>query len=297
MGKVFNIQKFCLNDGPGIRTTVFLKGCPLNCAWCHNPESKQTATSVLLDLERCGMCGKCAEKCTRNAHSFENGHSVDRKICVSCGECSAVCLNDAIEVCGKEMTVQEVVLEVLKDKPFYDNSGGGVTLSGGEPLLQFEFSYEILKACRENGINTCIETCGFTDKEKLIKIAKVTDLFLYDWKITDGSLHKKYTGVDNKTILDNLLALDEIGAKIVLRCPIIPTVNDNKEHLLGVAFVANRLKNVCKIEVLPYHSLGVDKLEKLGEKCENEFLAPSDSQVDEWIDIIKSNTKVPVKRG
>ena len=297
MGKVFNIQKFCLNDGPGIRTTVFFKGCPLNCAWCHNPESKTSAASVMLDLERCSLCGRCAEKCSKKAHDFKDGHKIDRERCVSCGECVEKCLNDAITLCGKEMTIEEAVAEVLKDKPFYEASGGGVTLSGGEPLLQFDFAYEILKACRENGINTAVETCGFAEKEKILKIAEVTDLFLFDWKLSDSELHKKYTGVGNGAILENLLALDEMGAKTVLRCPIIPGVNDTKSHFEGIAGVANRMKNVCKIEVLPYHSLGADKLKKLGKTYETRFAEPQDSQVDEWIEAIKKDTKILVKRA
>lgn len=297
MGKVFNIQKFCINDGPGIRTTVFLKGCPLNCAWCHNPESKTEATSVMLDFEKCSLCGRCAEKCTQKAHKIQNGHSFDRELCVACGECAEKCLNDAITLCGREMTADEVVAEVLKDKPFYESSGGGVTLSGGEPLLQFDFAYNILKACRENGVNTAVETCGFAEKEKILKFAEVTDIFLFDWKLSDSELHKKYTGVGNEIILNNLLALDSFGARLILRCPIIPGVNDTKSHFKGIASVANRLKNVCGIEILPYHSLGADKLKKLGKTDEMRFAEPQDSQVYEWIEAIKKDTEILVKRA
>lgn len=198
MGIVFNIQKFCLQDGPGIRTTVFLKGCPLHCAWCHNPESHSEKSCVLYDKEKCVGCGKCGETCQNGAHAFTTEHTVDREKCITCGACVKACDNDALELVGKEMSVDEVLSEVLKDRAFYENSGGGLTLSGGEPLLQFDFSYEVLRQARLNGINTCVETCGFTSTEKITKIAQVTDVFLYDWKLTDDELHKRYTGVSNQ---------------------------------------------------------------------------------------------------
>ena len=298
MGMVFNIQKFCLQDGPGIRTTVFLKGCPLHCAWCHNPESHFEKSIVLYDKEKCVACGRCGETCQNRAHVFEIEHTIDREKCISCGACVEVCGYDALELAGKEMTVDEVILEVLKDRAFYENSGGGLTLSGGEPLLQFDFSYELLRQARLNGINTCVETCGFASTEKIIKIAEVTDFFLYDWKLTDDRLHKEYTGVSNSLILKNLQMIDSLGAKIVLRCPIIPEINDTEQHFEGIARVANSLKNILRVEVEPYHSLGNEKYRKIGlSKDPKGFKLPDSAQIENWINRIQQQTNVEVKKA
>lgn len=298
MGMVFNIQKFCLQDGPGIRTTVFLKGCPLHCAWCHNPESHFEKSIVLYDREKCVACGRCGETCQNRAHVFEIEHTIDREKCITCGACVEVCGYDALELAGKEMTVDEVILEVLKDRAFYENSGGGLTLSGGEPLLQFDFSYELLRQARLNGINTCVETCGFASTEKIIKIAEVTDFFLYDWKLTDDRLHKEYTGVSNSLILKNLQMIDSLGAKIVLRCPIIPEINDTEQHFEGIARVANSLKNILRVEVEPYHSLGNEKYRKIGlSKDPKGFKLPDSAQIENWINRIQQQTNVEVKKA
>lgn len=254
-GIVFNIQRFCINDGPGIRTTVFFKGCPLHCLWCHNPESHSPETEIM-----------------RGA--------------------------DGDEICGIAMTAEEVITEVLKDKIFYDNSGGGLTLSGGEPMLQFDFAYEIVRQAKKNDIHTCIETCGFAKTEDILEIAKSTDIFLYDWKLTNYELHKEYTGVDNGLILKNLKAIDSTASKIVLRCPIIPNVNDTEEHFLGIAKIANSLANILAIEIEPYHFLGNSKYEKLGKieklRC---FEQPTEQQVEDWIQQMKKHTNVIVKRA
>jgi len=253
-GMVFNIQRFCINDGPGIRTTVFFKGCPLKCKWCHNPESHSDKIELMT----------------------ENGKQ---------------------ETCGTYMTVQEVMDEVLKDKVFYENSGGGLTLSGGEPLFQVEFAYELLKQAKQNGIHTCIETCGFAKTEEILKVAEFTDIFLYDWKLTNNKLHKEYTEVQNTLILKNLQQIDAIGSKIILRCPIIPNVNDTEEHFLGIANVANSLKNILSIDVEPYHSLGSSKYKKIGQsEAEQSFKTPNNQQVKEWIMQIQKHAKVVVKK-
>ena len=297
-GIIFNIQKFCLNDGLGIRTTVFLKGCPLRCAWCHNPESHLHKPELLYNSELCVECGKCGVLCLQNAHSFEQGHMINRDKCVSCGACADGCGYNALELAGKEMSVQEVMTEVLKDKVFYDNSGGGLTLSGGEPLMQLDFSYEVLKQAKQNGIHACIETCGFAKTEDILKVAEFTDVFLYDWKLTNDELHKEYTGVSNRKIFDNLKAIDAVGSKIVLRCPIIPNVNDTEEHFLGIANVANSLKNILSIDVEPYHSLGSSKYKKIGQsKAEQSFKTPNNQQVKEWIMQIQKHAKVVVKKA
>lgn len=254
-GIVFNVQRFCINDGPGIRTTVFLKGCPLRCQWCHNPESH------LPEIERMRDDG-------------------------------------SDQLCGTPMTVRAVMEEVLKDKVFYENSGGGLTLSGGEPLMQFEFVYELLKQAKQNGIHTCIETCGFAKKENLLKIAEFTDVFLYDWKLTNEKLHREYTGVSNRQIIDNLRAIDAVGAKIIFRCPVIPNVNNTEEHFLGIATLANSLENVLAIEIEPYHSLGNHKYKKLGKAEKTpSFPQPTDQQAEEWMAQIQKHTEITVKKA
>ena len=196
------------------------------------------------------------------------------------------------------MSVQEVFNEVLKDKVFYDNSGGGLTLSGGEPLMQFDFAYELLRKAKMNGIHTCIETCGFAKTEDILKIAKYTDVFLYDWKLSNDQLHKEYIGMSNRQILENLRAIDAANAKIILRCPIIPDVNDTEEHFLGITSVANSLNNILTVEIEPYHSLGNSKYKKLGktEKCQ-AFQQPTEQEVETWITKIQKHTKAVVKKA
>lgn len=298
-GTVFNIQKFCVNDGPGIRTTVFLKGCPLNCLWCHNPESKHIFPELLYDERKCIGCGKCAAVCESGCHLFKNGaHVFERQNCIRCMKCSEVCVTDALETAGKESTVDEVIAEVMRDEVFYKNSGGGMTLSGGEPMLQFDFTYALLKAAKENGLHTCIETCGYCDADSYKKIADLVDIFLFDYKITDPSVHKRYTGVSNELIFSNLKMLDDMGAKTVLRCPIIPTVNDTAEHFSGIADTANSLKNIIGINIEPYHPLGSSKSELLGSDYGlKELTFPEEEAVKAWIEAIASKTAVEVKKA
>lgn len=298
-GNVFNIQKFCVNDGPGIRTTVFIKGCPLNCLWCHNPESKSVESELLFRADKCTMCGRCLKVCPNGCHSVSaEGHVVNRNSCISCGKCAEVCFADALEVAGKETTVEDVLKEVMKDEAFYKNSGGGMTLSGGEPMLSFDFTYELLKQGKEKGLHICMETCGFADSERYKKVVPFVDIFLFDYKLTNADEHKKYTGVSNDLILKNLFMLDEMGAKIVLRLPIIPTVNDNEEHFNGIADIANRLKNILEVNVEPYHPLGKGKSEQLGRDYElSELTFPEKETVEDWIKQISAKTKVTVKKA
>ena len=268
-GTVFNIQRFCVNDGPGIRTTVFLKGCPLSCVWCHNPESQRFEPEILFYNDKCTGCGRCK--------------------CVTAADRDFVCFNGAKEICGKTVSANEVTAEVLKDKPFYENSGGGVTLSGGEPLAQYDFSLELLKKAKENGIHTAIETCGYAEKSKILEIAKYVDLFLFDCKETDQELHKEYTGFDNKIILDNLKALSDAGSKIILRCPIIPGFNDRAEHFKGISEIAGKLSGIEHIEVEPFHPLGESKYSALGREVA-DIPVPSGKTVDKWIKQIGCGT-------
>lgn len=252
-GMLFNIQKFCTQDGPGIRTTVFLKGCPLHCLWCHNPESQSGGMENMIN---------------------------------------------PFETVGYEMTVDEVIEEVLKDKAFYDNSGGGLTLSGGEPLYQSAFCLELLKKAKENGLHVCVETCGFVGKHILEQTAKFVDIYLFDYKETNAWKHKEFTGKDNKQILENLRYLDEAGKKIILRCPIIPNCNDREEHLEGIAYIANSLENLAGIEIEPYHTLGTEKYKRLNRKYDlPDVEAPEEETIRMWIKEIQKHTAVKIKRA
>ena len=297
IGTIFNIQKFCVNDGPGIRTTVFIKGCPLNCIWCHNPESKSRREEIMFDPSKCIFCGKCTREC-QNHKLSECMHTYVREGCTVCGRCAELCLTGAIEKVGYSKESGEIINEVLKDEPFYKNSGGGMTLSGGEPMAQFEFTLDLLKKAKENNLHVCMETCGYAPLERYLEAAQYVDIFLFDYKISDPSDHKKYTGVSNELILSNLMALDKIGARIVLRCPIIPGINDNEGHFKKIGELANSLLNVIEVNVEPYHPLGESKSEKLGK----EYLLsgvefPSADESEKWINEISSYTNVPVKRA
>lgn len=298
MGTIFNIQKFSINDGPGIRTTVFMKGCPLNCLWCHNPESKSRKTEIFFDARKCVGCRSC-EVCPYGCHVFtDTEHIFNREKCIACGKCAAECYTDALELVGTEKSVEEIIAEVMKDEAFYENSGGGMTLSGGEPMFQFDFTYELLKRAKENGLHTCIETCGFAKWEQYEKIADLVDIFLFDYKETDPGKHKEFTGVTNELILENLKKLDEKGCKTVLRCPIISGLNDTDEHFTGIAKTANSLRNVLEINVEPYHPLGKGKSEMLGKEYFSDDLSfADDNAVKEWIEKISSQTEVTVKKA
>ena len=298
-GTIFNIQKFCVNDGPGIRTTIFFKGCPLRCVWCHNPESKKAAPEVFYNASKCVKCGKCMAKCETCAHTFsEESHTYNREKCIVCGKCCDACPTEALEVAGYTITAEEAIKNVLKDKIFYDNSGGGMTLSGGEPMMQFEFALELMKKAKESGLHTCMETCGFADSEKYREIAEYTDIFLFDYKITDHEKHRECTGVTNELILSNLRMLDGAGSKIILRCPIIPTVNDTEEHLSAIANLANSLSNVLEINIEPYHPLGSGKSEMLGKDYALKGLGfPDEETVKGWIETVKSRTEITVKKA
>lgn len=298
-GMIFNIQKFSLNDGPGIRTTVFLKGCPLKCIWCHNPESNSFAREMMFNETKCVGCMKCAGVCPGNLHIQKDGkHIFNRDNCILCGKCEDVCPSSVLEIAGKEMSVSEVVKEVMKDEAFYETSNGGVTLSGGEPMSQFEFSLELMKAFKENNLHTAMETCGFAKEEHFRQIAPYTDLFLYDFKIADSKKHMEYTGVANDLILSNLKMLDSLGKKIILRCPIIPTINDNSEHLEAIARLSEELENILEINIEPYHPLGSGKAKSLGREYLLEKLSfPDEKIVKSWIETVSSKAGITVKKA
>ena len=289
---VFDIQRFSVHDGPGIRTTVFLKGCPLNCLWCHNPESKMKYPEIMLYENLCKGCGECVGACPQKLHSFtDEGHKIDREKCARCERCASACVFGAISVSGKEMSVSEVLSEVMRDKSFYANSGGGITVSGGEPLMHIDFSCELLRAAKAEGISTAIETSGFSKWENIERISEHVDIFLWDYKETDPERHREYTGVDNSLILENLAKLDSLGKTIVLRCPIIPGLNDREDHFAGIAAVANKHPSILRVELEPYHSLGKGKATAIGREYPLEDMkSASKDDAKVWLEAISGYT-------
>ena len=275
LGNIFDIQRFSVHDGPGIRTTVFQKGCPLKCIWCHNPESQKVTPSLAYYPKSCIGCGECVKVCPNACHKIDGEiHIFDRSACTECGKCAEACITDALTLFGRRASVCEIMDEVRRDKSFYDNSGGGLTVSGGEPLLQGEFLIELLRSAKNEGIATAIETSGFGKKEILLGAAEHTDVFLFDIKETDDTRHCELTGVKFTPILENLKLLDSVGANIVLRCPLIPGVNTRDEHLSAIADLAVSLSSVKEVNVMAYHTLGNGKYDALDMENKMEGKSP-----------------------
>lgn len=286
-GVVFNIQRFSLFDGPGVRTVVFLKGCPLRCKWCHNPEGLKSKPQVMFNPSRCIACGACAEACENGQHVMKDGmHIFARDNCIDCTKCAQECYSDALSVAGKLMTADEVIAQVERDMPVYKESGGGVTLSGGEPLFQADFAIEVLKKAKQIGITTCIETSGYGDSQKLDEIAKYTDRFLFDYKATGDEIHKELCGVSQEKILQNLGIINSLGIDVVLRCPIIPELNENEEHINGIAQIAKQHDCIVEVQLEPYHRLGIPKAQQLGIMSEYEGKAPDKDKMNEYCEKI-----------
>lgn len=262
-GVIFNIQRCCVHDGPGIRTTVFFKGCNLRCAWCHNPESFSHEPELSQNHERCTDCGQCAATCPNGAHTIAP-HSINRQACIGCGACVAVCPSGALELIGKRYTLDDVMSVIRKDARYYQASGGGVTCSGGEPTQQFDFLLAMLTACKAEGISTCVETNGILPVEQLEQLVAVTDLFLVDFKHSDDALHKQYTGASNRQVLATLSWLSDHGGKVILRCPILPTINDTDAHLNAIEALTQQHSAIIGMEYMPYHDTGVPKWQHLG---------------------------------
>ena len=265
IGNIFDIQRFSVHDGPGIRTTVFFKGCPLRCIWCHNPESQRREVSLAYYEKNCIGCGMCISVCPSGAHSLngEGFHIFEREKCTSCGACAEGCPGEALVSFGKAVSVCEIMREVIRDKSFYENSGGGLTVSGGEPLMQGEFLIELLRAAKEAGLNTAIETSGFGSRDILTEVVKYTDLFLFDIKATGDEYHRELCGVPFSPIKENLKLIDSLGAKTVLRCPLIPNINTTDEHFDAIAELAAELNGVTEVNVMAYHTLGNGKYDAL----------------------------------
>ena len=263
-GIIFDIKRFAVHDGPGIRTTVFFKGCPLSCQWCHNPEGQGIAAEIIFWENRCIRCYTCAQICPNGAISYSDGYLfTDREKCALCGDCSAVCPSSARVIIGRKVTMAEVMEEVEKDIIFYDESCGGVTFSGGEPLMQPDFLNSLLLYCKEKKIHTAVDTCGYAERDTLLKISKNVDLFLYDLKLMDNNRHKRFTGESNELILNNLKELALHHNQIIVRVPIIPDINDDDENIFKIGEFLVSLKAVMQIDLLPYNKLSIDKHNRL----------------------------------
>lgn len=298
-GLVLSIEKTSVHDGPGLRTSIFLKGCPLHCLWCHNPESQAFTPELYYFDEKCIRCGACMYSCRKGCHVVaKEEHIIDRSKCTACNACVAACPYSALEVKGEYMDANTVLAEAEKDRPYYEASGGGITVSGGEPLSQFDYTCELLAEAKTRGFHTCLETCGYAPAEKLLKIREYVDLFLYDFKESNKENHKRYTGVDNDLIINNLKEIDKLGSKSILRCPIIPGLNDRAEHLQEIAGLAGQLKNIKEINIMPYHSYGKSKSRNIGKEYPLEaVMTAKKQQADQWVAFVQANTKVPVKKG
>jgi len=264
-GIVSDIQRFSLHDGPGIRTTVFLKGCSMRCRWCHNPETLRRRPELRVQLDKCIGCGQCVRVCPRHAHVATAGRrEFRRELCTTCGRCAEECYAGALTLVGREMTPAAVLDEVIRDMPFYVESGGGVTFSGGEPTEQCQFTCEILRLCRNEGIHTAVETNLAGPWEDFCAALPLLDLVMMDIKMTDPARHRQWTGVDNRRILDNARRLGRGTKPLIVRTPVITGVNDCPEEIGAIARFVRDFDNLVYYELLPYHPLGVGKYRSLG---------------------------------
>jgi pyruvate formate lyase activating enzyme len=288
---ILDIHRCSMGDGPGIRTTVFLKGCPMQCIWCHNPESISSEKELAFFEERCTLCGECVDVCPNDVHTVQyDAHTIDRSCCRMCGKCVDACVQDALRMTGEELSAAEVMETVMKDFAYYEESGGGLTVSGGEPMYQFGFTLELLKTAQKNGLHTCLDTGGLATREKFEAVLPYVDLFLYDYKATEPDKHKDLTKVSNDLIFENFEFLYHQDARIELRCPIIPGLNDDEAHLNNLLWFKRHYTELEALTIMPYHNTGNAKYQRYG------YVNPlpdtgtaSEDMVRYWNDRLKAN--------
>jgi pyruvate formate lyase activating enzyme len=281
-GRIFDIKRYSIHDGPGIRTTIFLKGCALHCLWCHNPESIDPGPELMHWPGRCARCYACVKACPLAAISKDQAGAVviDRTRCDLCGKCAAACLYDAMQMVGREASVEDILAEVEKDRIFYEQSGGGVTLSGGDPFVQSDFAEALIDACRSRGIRTALDTAGMSQNGVLDRLAAKTDLVLYDLKCMDEARHREFTGVSNAPILENLKRLAAAGTEIWIRIPLVHGINDDDDHIRRTIAFLQSLKTIRRVGILPYHSGGLEKARRIGRESHfRKFETPSEERI------------------
>jgi len=297
MAIIFNIQRFSTEDGPGIRTTVFIKGCPLLCLWCSNPESQKGIPEVVHRDSLCNKCGRCVGACDVSAISItDSGIKIDREICTNCGKCVDVCMPGAITIYGKEMSADEVFQTVIKDRDFYKSSGGGVTVSGGEALTQADFVENLFKRCQDANIHTCLDTCGYPAYESWNRVLQFTNLVLFDLKLFNSAEHHKVTGRSNENVLRNLDLIIKAKVPVIIRIPIIPGINDSVDNLGSIARLIASLDDKIEVNLLPYHRYGESKYIMLDREYPlSKVIPPEESRLETLAGIFKSlniNTKI-----
>lgn len=299
--KVFNIQRFSTHDGDGVRTTIFFKGCPLDCKWCHNPESQRYYSELITYKNKCTSCGRCIPKCPNGCNSIVDGKLIfNREACTNCGKCEDACVNEARELAGKEYTVNELFKEAMKDFLFFEKSGGGITFSGGEVMsMDIDYIEMLCKKLHREGVSIFIDTCGYAPYEKFQRILPYVDVFMVDIKVMDPELHKKFIGVDNKLILENLIKLNNAGAGIYIRIPTIGGVNADEEFMTAVIdFLKTNQINPRQINLLPYHDIGKSKYANLDRAYDEESMTvPTNGAMEGFKSMFEANGFKNVKIG
>jgi pyruvate formate lyase activating enzyme len=295
-GLIFDIEKFAVHDGPGIRTTVFVKGCPLRCVWCHNPEGISPKPEVVFFRDKCIGCKRCFEACSTGALRLEGDARVyESHRCVLCGRCAEACFAEAQVVEGRSITAEDALAEIERDRPFYENSGGGMTVSGGEPMAQKAFVKDLLKRCKERGIHTALDTCGHAPWEDFREVLPFVDLILFDIKVMDPAQHERTTGVDNALILGNLRKLDREKAALWIRIPVVPGYNDTEENFEATAAFLRDLASIQYVELLPYHGLAESKYERMNQRYTLRGIHPPTEEKLQALEACLKRRGLPVK--